>query len=187
MQFFSIQRSSPAIILLLCICGCTTMLAEITSLEIRIRNSHKKVGTIKCSLKFIRHLEKFSWKLTAAAFPPTCMALNCNHVHDVSSCVERINVKCTPRDLWTAEQSMHRNTPYVTLAHVGLLAPQSKHCYKEKNAQTLLKILLRYHKYTKQWCILNTEGYNFKVAIDISIFLKNRNVDSLEYSATFFI
>ena len=142
------------------------MLAEIASLEIRIRNSHKKVGTLKCSLKFIWHLEKLYWILTATAFPPTCMALNCNHVHDVSSCVDRINVKCTPRDLWTAEQSMHRNTPYVTLAHVGLLAPQSKHCYKEKIAQALLKILLRHHKNTRQWCILNTEGYNFEVSID---------------------
>lgn len=79
-----------------------------------------------------------SWKialpsireLTALAFPPTCIALSCSHVQLVSSCVDRIKVTWTPSDLWTAEQSIHRNTPYVTLAHVGLLLLQSKHVWK---------------------------------------------------------
>jgi hypothetical protein len=33
----------------------------------------------------------------------------------------------TPRPWCTAEQSMQRKTPYVTDAHVGFLALQSKH------------------------------------------------------------
>jgi len=30
-----------------------------------------------------------------------------------------IKVRCTPKPLCTAEQSMHKNIPYVTDAHVG--------------------------------------------------------------------
>lgn len=63
---------------------------------------------------------------TALLFPPSCICLNCIHVQLVSSWVERTKVKWTPKPLWTAEQSMHIKTPYVTLAQVGFLALQSK-------------------------------------------------------------
>ena len=36
----------------------------------------------------------------------------------------------TPRLRWMAEQSMQRKIPYVTDAHVGFFALQSKHIYK---------------------------------------------------------
>ena len=72
-------------------------------------------------------------KLTAFALPPHCMARSWTHVQFVSSCVDRINVKCTPSERWVAEQSIHRNTPYVTLAHVGFVRLQSKHCCNENH------------------------------------------------------
>lgn len=80
--------------------------------------------------------------LTAFALPPTCMARSCSHVQLVSSCVDLIKVTWTPRERWTAEQSIHRNTPYVTLAHVGLLLPQSKHCWN-KNISLLKSVRIQ--------------------------------------------
>lgn len=77
--------------------------------------------------------------LTAFALPPHCIARSWNHVQLVSSCVDRIKVTWTPSDLWTAEQSIHKNTPYVTLAHVGLLLPQSKHCWNIKENVITIK------------------------------------------------
>lgn len=49
--------------------------------------------------------------LTAFAFPPICICLNCSQFQFVSKLVERTNVKCTPKLLCTAEQSMQMNTP----------------------------------------------------------------------------
>lgn len=68
--------------------------------------------------------------LTAFAFPPSCICRSWSQVQFVSSWVERTNVTWTPKLLWTAEQSIHMNTPYVTLAHVGFFALQSKHTCK---------------------------------------------------------
>ena len=89
------------------------------------------VNKLSLSLHW-RCISKFQSKdrqHTADALPPTCMARSCSHVQLVSSCVERMNVMWTPRERCTAEQSMHTNTPYVTLAHVGFIEPQSKHCW----------------------------------------------------------
>lgn len=63
----------------------------------------------------------------ALAFPPNCICRSWIHVQFVSRFVERTNVKWTPRFRWTAEQSMHMNTPYVTEDQVGFFALQSKH------------------------------------------------------------
>jgi len=71
---------------------------------------------------------------TAAEFPPTCMARSCSHVQLVSSCVDLTNVMWTPSERCVAEQSMQTNTPYVTLAQVGFIEPQSKHCWQPQNA-----------------------------------------------------
>lgn len=49
--------------------------------------------------------------LTAFALPPICICLNCSQFQLVSKLVERTNVKCTPKLLCTAEQSMQMNTP----------------------------------------------------------------------------
>lgn len=106
-----------------------------------IPNFYQNISISPCS----------SWKtalpstgeLTALAFPPTCIALSCSHVQLVSSCVDRIKVTWTPRDLWTAEQSIHRNTPYVTLAHVGLLLLQSKHVWKRPLSTIYLSFTLQ--------------------------------------------
>lgn len=68
--------------------------------------------------------------LTAFALPPSCICRSWSQVQFVSSWVERTNVTWTPKLLWTAEQSIHMNTPYVTLAQVGFLALQSKHTCK---------------------------------------------------------
>ena len=76
--------------------------------------------------------------LTALPLLPICMARNCIHVQEVSSCVDRMKVRWTPRDRCTAEQSMHRKTPYVTLAHVGFIAPQSKHCWKGRKSNVTM-------------------------------------------------
>lgn len=64
------------------------------------------------------------------ALPPSCIFLSCNHVQFVSSWVDLTKVRCTPKPRCTAEQSMHRKTPYVTLAHAGFFALQSKHVWK---------------------------------------------------------
>ena len=71
-----------------------------------------------------RPTQHVTW-LTACAFPPTCMVLSCCHVQE-SSWVDRTNERCTPSERCTAEQSMQRNTPYVTDDQVGFLALQSK-------------------------------------------------------------
>lgn len=113
MKFVSIQRRGTAIVFLLGIFTCATVLCE------------------KCDLhytsQFITILSN-NFPFTALALPPICMARSCSHVQLVSNCVERIKVKCTPSERCIAEQSMHKNTPYVTDAHVGFCWLQSKHC-----------------------------------------------------------
>lgn len=64
--------------------------------------------------------------------PPNCICLSWTHVQFVSSCVERIKLKWTPNPRCTAEQPIQTKTPYVTLAHVGFLALQSKHVWDNK-------------------------------------------------------
>lgn len=56
----------------------------------------------------------------------TCIWRSCVQFQFVSKLVDLTNVKCTPNDRWTAEQSMQMKTPYVTEAHVGFLELQSK-------------------------------------------------------------
>lgn len=79
--------------------------------------------------------------LTAFWFPPTCIALSCSHVQLVSSWVDLINVIWTPSPLCVAEQSIHRKTPYVTLAQVGFMAPQSKHIWIKRKCNDEKEIL----------------------------------------------
>lgn len=43
-----------------------------------------------------------------------------------------MKLRWTPRERCTPEQSMHKNTPYVMLAQLGFLAPQSKQAWVEK-------------------------------------------------------
>lgn len=43
-----------------------------------------------------------------------------------------MKLRWTPRERCTPEQSMHRKTPYVMLAQLGFLAPQSKQAWAEK-------------------------------------------------------
>lgn len=45
----------------------------------------------------------------------------------------------TPRLRWAAEQSMQRKIPYVTEAHVGFLALQSKHIWNKRNEGKTMK------------------------------------------------
>lgn len=66
-------------------------------------------------------------KHTALELPPSCILRSWIHVQLVSSCVDLTKVKCTPKLRCTAEQSIQINTPYVTVAHVGFFASQSKH------------------------------------------------------------
>lgn len=43
-----------------------------------------------------------------------------------------MKLRWTPRERCTPEQSMHRKTPYVMLAQLGFLAPQSKQAWMEE-------------------------------------------------------
>jgi len=65
-------------------------------------------------------------KLTALAFPPICILRSWVQVQVVSNWMERTKLRWTPKERWTAEQSMQMNTPYVTLAQVGFFVLQSK-------------------------------------------------------------
>lgn len=78
------------------------------------------------NVELIMRMVEF-YRRTALTFPPSCMLRSCFQVQLVSSCVERTNVRCTPRLRCTAEQSRQMNTPYVTDDHVGFFALQSKH------------------------------------------------------------
>ena len=54
------------------------------------------------------------------------------HAHTQHTYIHRVYLtkeRCTPSDRWVAEQSIHKNTPYVTDDHVGFIALQSKHNY----------------------------------------------------------
>mmetsp|Transcript_14660 Transcript_14660/g.41521 ORF Transcript_14660/g.41521 Transcript_14660/m.41521 type:complete len:212 (-) Transcript_14660:61-696(-) len=64
----------------------------------------------------------------ALAFPPNRMASIWRCVHSSKSTL-RTNVVCTPMDRCVAEQSRQRKIPYVTDAHVGRVAGQSKHTW----------------------------------------------------------
>lgn len=71
--------------------------------------------------------------------PPSCILRSWIHVQLVSSCVDLTKVKCTPKLRCTAEQSIQINTPYVTVAHVGFFASQSKHVLFVGMARSRLK------------------------------------------------
>lgn len=43
-----------------------------------------------------------------------------------------MKLRWTPRERCTPEQSMHKKTPYVMLAQLGFLAPQSKQAWMEE-------------------------------------------------------
>lgn len=43
-----------------------------------------------------------------------------------------MKLRWTPRERCTPEQSMHKKTPYVMLAQLGFLAPQSKQAWVEE-------------------------------------------------------
>lgn len=119
-QLIFIKLGSPWIVLLLSISCITIMLTEKLTLK---KNNQiiKKKSKIQIQLN-----------CTPFAFPPSCICLIWIHVQLVSKFVDRTNVKCTPKLLWTAEQSMQIKTPYVTEAHVGFFAEQSKQHWKGK-------------------------------------------------------
>jgi hypothetical protein len=59
----------------------------------------------------------------------SCVDRVCSSAVHLSSTVDRTNEMCTPIRRWMAAQFKHMNTPYGTLAHVGVFAGQSKHRY----------------------------------------------------------
>mmetsp|Transcript_5515 Transcript_5515/g.9724 ORF Transcript_5515/g.9724 Transcript_5515/m.9724 type:complete len:210 (+) Transcript_5515:532-1161(+) len=79
----------------------------------------------------------FRKKARAFPFPPILMASTCRCVHSSKSS-DRTNVRCTPMLRCVEEQSKHRSTPWVTLAHVGRVFGQSKQVWLSRIALSFL-------------------------------------------------
>lgn len=67
----------------------------------------------------------------------------------------------TPRLRWVAEQSMQRKTPYVTDAHVGFFALQSKHTYTQRSTQTTFPIHQRGEREREKPNLVLRFGFQF--------------------------
>lgn len=126
-QFLPVQHGRTRVILLLGIIRSAIVLRK----EFSLRNSNARCELV-CRYGLSRLFRMRLSILTALALPPSCIFLSCNHVQFVSSWVDLMKVRCTPILRCTAEQSMHKKTPYVTLAHAGFFALQSKHDWKRR-------------------------------------------------------
>lgn len=110
-QFLTIHLSRSAVVLLLRVCWRAAMLTEKSSLEKNQLNHEQHCRTARPRVSFVTTYQHEHEWLTAEALPPICIARSWSQLQLVSSWVERMKVRCTPRDLCTAEQSIQRKTP----------------------------------------------------------------------------
>ena len=79
-----------------------------------------------------------------------------------------MKLRCTPRERWMPEQSMHKNTPYGILAQLGFLAAQSKHTCTQTEPPFHVTTLMRLH-YGANYIVLQHNNHYDMIFSQLSI------------------